>query len=259
MRPRSVGTFLISRPETSAKLSARPRMRSMSSRERSSIDSRWRLMPGSSTAARDCHFVDPVDLLDPDVDPLAAGGGQVLADVVGPDRQLAVAAVGEHRQLHPLGPSVVEQRVDAGAHRAPGVEHVVDEHDRRVLDREVDVGGVHDRLGRGVAPGQVVAVEADVDVAERDGLPHQLGHQVAQPGGQHGAATVDPDDRDSLATRLLDDLMCDPHQRAPHVLAVEDRLLGQATAPSWPRRTGLKERRGERSTRSGHRPAAALG
>ena len=32
MRPRSVGTFLISRPDTSAKLSARPRMRSMSSR-----------------------------------------------------------------------------------------------------------------------------------------------------------------------------------------------------------------------------------
>ena len=42
MRPRSVGTFLISRPETSAKLSARPRMRSMSSRVRSSIDSRCR-------------------------------------------------------------------------------------------------------------------------------------------------------------------------------------------------------------------------
>ena len=60
-------------------------------------------------------------------------------------------------------------------------------------------------------------------------LADQVGHQVAHPRGQHGAATVDPDDRDPFASRLLDDLVCDAHQRAPHVLAVEDRLLAQVT------------------------------
>ena len=97
----------------------------------------------------DYHFVHPVDLLHPHVHPLAARGRQVLADVVGADRQLAMAAVGQHRKLHALGAPVVEQRVDAGPDRAPGVEHVVHEDDRRVLDGEVDVRGVHDRLGVG--------------------------------------------------------------------------------------------------------------
>src|SRR5215211_5406781 len=94
VRPRSVGTFLISRPDTSAKLSARPRMRSMSSRERSSTDSRClrirllrvrggavrRVRTGHRT--RDSHLVDAVELLDLYVHPLVAGSGQVLADVV---------------------------------------------------------------------------------------------------------------------------------------------------------------------------------
>jgi hypothetical protein len=90
---------------------------------------------------------------------------------------------------------------------------------------------VHDGLGGGVAPRQVVAVEADVDVAERHRLPDQLGDQVAQPRCQHGAATVDSDDREPRgrrgAGRLLDDLVRDAHQRPPHVLAIEDRLLAQ--------------------------------
>ena len=55
-------------------------------------------------------LVDAVDLLDADVDALAARGREVLADVVGADRQLAVAAVGEHRELHPLRAPVVEER-----------------------------------------------------------------------------------------------------------------------------------------------------
>ena len=50
-------------------------------------------------------------------------------------------------------------------------------------------------LGRG---GHVVAVEGDVDVAERDRLADQLGDQVAQRAGEHGAAAVDPDDREPL-------------------------------------------------------------
>jgi hypothetical protein len=79
--------------------------------------------------------------------------------------------------------------------------------ERRVLDGEVHVRGVHDRLRGRLPARQVVAVEADVDVAERDRLSHELADQVAQAGGQHGTATVDPDDRDALPTRLLDDLM----------------------------------------------------
>ena len=152
-------------------------------------------MRGTPSGDRD--LVQAVDLLHAHVHALAARRGQVLADVVGPEWQLAVAAVGEHGELYALGAAVVEQGVDGGAYGAAGVEDVVHQHDRGALDREVDVRGVHHRLGGGVAAGQVVAVEADVDVAERHRLADELGHQLAQPGGQHGAATVDPDDRET--------------------------------------------------------------
>jgi hypothetical protein len=68
------------------------------------------------------------------------------------------------------------------------------------------------------------------EIPQRNGLAQQLGHVVAKPGGEHGAATMDTHDRDFFAARLFDDLVCDSHQRAPHVLAVEDRLFAQDTA-----------------------------
>ena len=106
-------------------------------------------MPGTSAGSAIVTSSTSVRLLDAHVDPLVAGGRQVLADVVGADRQLAVAAVAEHRELHPLGAAVVEQRVDRGAHGAAGEEHVVDEDDGAPVEVEVDVGGVDD----GRAPG----------------------------------------------------------------------------------------------------------
>ncbi len=45
MRPRSVGSVLISRSETSAKRSAWLTIRSMSARSRSSIEIRWFMRP----------------------------------------------------------------------------------------------------------------------------------------------------------------------------------------------------------------------
>ena len=80
VRPRSVGTFLISRPLTSAKLSARSRMRSMSSRVRSAIEIRWRsraLLLPCEVASR-CDLVDAVELLDAHVHALARAVGRFL-------------------------------------------------------------------------------------------------------------------------------------------------------------------------------------
>src|SRR3954452_9019993 len=72
----------------------------------------------------DRDLVDAIDLFDADVHALVACGRKVLADVVGPDRQLAVAAVGQDRELHPLRAPVVEERIDRGADGPPGVENV---------------------------------------------------------------------------------------------------------------------------------------
>ena len=59
-------------------------------------------------------------------------------DVVGLHRQLAAAAIEQHRQLHPRRPAEVEDLVERGADGAAGVEDVVDQDDVLVVDREVD-------------------------------------------------------------------------------------------------------------------------
>ena len=90
--------------------------------------------------------VDPVDLLELHLDPLAPRRRQVLAHVVGADRQLAVTAVDEDGELHARGPAVLEQRLDRGADRAARVEDVVDEDAGLPAQVEVERRRVHDRL-----------------------------------------------------------------------------------------------------------------
>jgi hypothetical protein len=90
----------------------------------------------SSVAAGDAHFValGPVGLGEAHMHALGVAGRQVLADVVGPDRQLAVAAVDEHGQSHRARTAQIGERVEGCADGAPGVEHVVDEDDDLVVD-----------------------------------------------------------------------------------------------------------------------------
>ena len=137
-----------------------------------------------------------------------------------------MAAVGEDRELDPSRAPVVEEGVDRGPDRAPGEEDVVDEHDRPALEVEVEVRGMDDRGAGGLAAGQIVAIEGDVDVAERDLRVGELVEQVVEATGDQGAARVDADDRQlgigivaadpvsGLGSGvLLDDLVRDAHQR----------------------------------------------
>src|SRR5260370_12547945 len=71
-------------------------------RPSSSTSAAWRFLDGNNH-----RLVDAVLLGDEDLDALRVRGGDVLADVIGTDRQLAVAAVDEHRQLdRPRAPEV---------------------------------------------------------------------------------------------------------------------------------------------------------
>ena len=59
----------------------------------------------------------------------SVGGLHGAADVARFDGQLAVAAVDQHQQLHARRAPVIEQRVERGADRAAGVQHVVHQDD----------------------------------------------------------------------------------------------------------------------------------
>ena len=224
MRPRSAGTFLISRSATSA------------NDDGAVADALDRLAVEVLDAQQMAHharhlaqlgdrdLVDVVELLDADVDALAARGRQVLADVVGADRQLAVAAVGQDGELHLRRAPVVEQRLDRGADGAARVEDVVDDDDRPAVDAEVQPAGVHDRrLG---ARADVVAVEGDVELAQRDVVLEQIAQQALQALGEDRPATVDAHEGDAVSgIVVLHDLVRDSHERTAHVVPVEDDLL----------------------------------
>src|ERR671939_1071782 len=143
-RPLSVGSFFTSRSSDRSNVRAVASRRSRSSRVTSLIEMKCRL-GGRSGGRRSSRMTwispnvapffrrgdeqDAVDLVDLDelhLDALVARGRQVLADVVGADRKLAMAAVGEHSELDPVRTPVVEQRLDRGAHGAAGEQDIID-------------------------------------------------------------------------------------------------------------------------------------
>ena len=71
----------------------------------------------------------------------------------------------------------------------------------------------------------VVAVEGDVELAERDLGSGELGDAPAQSLGERRPARVDADERDTREVGVsLDDLVRDPRQRLADRVGVEDGL-----------------------------------
>src|SRR5215204_1480886 len=231
VRPRSVGSFFISRSSERAKLRAVASSRWTSSRERSAIDSRCRrsVGAGGSRSSRitrmsamrfllgagdEQDLVDLVHLDELHLDALVPRGRQVLADVVGTDGKLSMAAIREAGELDARRPAVVEECIDRRADRAAGVEDIVDEDDGAALERELELRRAEDRLGvaRWLAATDldVVAVEGDVQRAEIELSSGEILDQAAEPMRQRDAARLDADERHSVERRVaLDDLVGD--------------------------------------------------
>src|SRR5437764_10709188 len=246
--PRRVGSCFSSRSSERSKLRAVPSSRSTSWRSRSPIEIRCR-RGGSLGGSRSSRMTrisaiggfllgggdqqDLIDLVDLDqlhLDALVAMGREILADVVGADRQLAVAAVGEDSQLDARGTAVVEQRFDGGADGAARVEDVVDEHAGHSVEPEVELRVADDplRVLRRLAAADVnvVAVERDVELADRDLATGEVGDPPAQALGERNAARVDADESDLVQLGVaFDDLVRDPGERPVDGLSVEQDLL----------------------------------
>src|SRR5437660_484275 len=104
-----------------------PSGRPTNARPSSSTRAAW---VGAGSGMDDDRQVAAVRLLEQHLDPLRLGRGHVLADVVGPDGQLAMAAVDQHRELDRARPAELHQRVHRRAHGAAVPDHVVDQdHD----------------------------------------------------------------------------------------------------------------------------------
>ena len=158
------------------------------------------------------------------LDLLDQRGRQVLADEVGPDRQLAVAAVDQHGELDGLGPAEVVEGVERGADRAAGEQHVVDQHDDLAVDVVGDLG-VLERAGGLEA--QVVAVHRDVERAGGDLAALDLGHALGDAAGEMHSARRDAEQDETGGVAIaLEDLVGDAGQRPGDVLIVKDGAGG---------------------------------
>ena len=126
----------------------------------------------------------------------------------------------------------------------------------RALEREVEPRRADERLRvqRRLAAAHldVVAVEGDVDGAERDLGAGELLDQPPQPLGEGDAARVDADERDLVEPLVaLDDLVGDAVKGALERLCVEQHPLSGGRVcrqlnptPFRPLGTGLKEQSG---------------
>src|SRR6185436_16205151 len=190
--PRKSGTFFTSRSVTPAKDSAVSRICSRISRGSPSIDSRCCSSPFSLSCGLRCTVgLQGEDelarglSLQPQA--LAVGNLDFRADMLGADRQLPAAAVGEHDQRDARRPAVVEQLVHRRADGAAAEEHVVHQQQLRAVHVERD--GRAFRIVLQPARGIVVAVESDVHQPER-----RLDRQVlVQPLGEPRSAGIEPD------------------------------------------------------------------
>src|SRR6266542_3410587 len=229
--PRRSGTFFTSRSAIDTNGTAVSRMRPMTSAGSSSRVSRC----CSSPSALSCGLCtcDAPRRLDRQLestvelalqyDRQIACDRETRADVRCLDRQLAAAAIDQHRELDRIGSPIVEQLVDRGADRTAGIEHIVDQHYAAAGDLEGqrrqphsagrrcalyrhyaaagDLEGQRRRRELGPQPllRVVVAIERHVDVTDGMLAIQYIGKAFGEPR----AARIDADqlgvERDGVA------------------------------------------------------------
>src|SRR5437660_11150888 len=185
--PRRSGTFFTSRSAIDTNGTAVSRMRPMISAGSPSSVSRCCSSPSALSCGL-CTWDGPRRLdrqLESAVEVALQHDRQIAcdretrADVRCLDRQLAAAAIDQHRELDGVRPPIVEQLVDRGADRTSGVEHIVDQNDAAAGDLE----GQRRRRGLGTQAllRVVVAIERHVDVTYRVLAIQHLGEAFGEP------------------------------------------------------------------------------
>src|SRR4029450_1062591 len=160
-------------------------------------------------------------------DAFTARSREVVADVLRADRQLAVSAIDQARELDRGRPAEVDDRVERRANRPAGEEDVVHEDHGLVLDRERDVGPADHRRP---AHAQVVAVERDVERPDRQRGAVDVRDLRGEAMREAHPARAQADERQILgAPVLLEDLVGDTGEGSVERGLVENlRLLAVA-------------------------------
>ena len=108
-----------------------------------------------------------VGLLEPNADLFVRRSRQIFSDVIGPNRQLAMSTIDQHRELNPGWATERADRVHRRAHGPTGKENVINNDDRLAL-RAVAVVSMRWTIGSSRACPDIVAMHRDIDNAGLD-------------------------------------------------------------------------------------------
>ena len=247
VRPRSVGSFLTVRSPTRASSSAVSRTSErlvaaeVGGRQQVAVhvspsSPAGRAGRAAGIAAFDDDAVAAVDLGEQHADRLALAGREVLADVVGPDRQLAVAAVDQDGELDRARAAEVGQRVERGADGAAGEQDVVDQDDDLVVDRAGQRRcGRPARMPRSRRSSRYIVVSSEPTGTS---MPSNSASFAASRWASATPRVGMPSSTTSrAAVGVLEQLVGDPGERAADVCGVEDIAAAGGTRPLRRRRS----------------------
>ena len=149
------------------------------------------------------------------------------------------STVHKDEKLHGLGPSVVKDGLQRGTDGAAGEEHVVHQHHVLVVKGRGNMRFTDG--GPGVQGGPVVAVEVDVQRAERKLAAKLFFQHLAEAQGQIDAAPLDAQQHGLFAIAVaFHDLAGQPVEDAGHFVGVKENggLHGQLPGRPAPSRRG---------------------
>lgn len=128
------------------------------------------------------------------------------------NRKLTMPAINQRKQLYPPRASMIEKRIERGAHGASCVENIIDKNDVPSVYIETQVAGVEDWAN--IFCRKVIPVKADVQHAHIDWLLLDAANQRRQSSGQRNAAPLHAYQAEVVgAIILFDNLVGKPDQR----------------------------------------------
>src|SRR5207249_9137685 len=127
-----------------------------------------------------------------------------------------------------------DQGIERRPNRAPRVQHVVDEQDLLVVDREGDLGLPDERLRSDRVPDQIVAIQGDVEGAGRDVVPVDVADRAREPLRDRHAAGPDADERELVdAAVAFENLVGDAREGSTDAVGVEDDWHDTSSRSRW--------------------------
>ena len=134
-----------------------------------------------------------IDLGQPNLDNFRGARLYGAPDECGLDGQFAVPTIDQDAKAYAFRAPKIKEPIHCSANRAPGVQHVVHDHEILVIHRKRNIAGLQNRLGRDF--GKIVAIKRDVQRSYWHIHSVNTSHRLRDSFRQGNAAPAHADQR----------------------------------------------------------------